>query len=292
MRGLPVFAWTLVASAMLNGQSARPSVGRTLLPDVADYTVASDETFETIGVRLGVDPVVIARRNTKWVHASLSAGTKLTVDVYRTVPSGLPSGILVNVAQKRLFLIGDDNSTLAMPVAVGRRDWPTPRGSFRVVRKELNPTWDVPPSIQDEMIREGRPPVTRVPPGPQNPLGQYWIGLSLTNIGIHATNAPASIPGFTTHGCIRVGNEDIKLLFERVSVGTPGEVIDERALLTWYRGRFFVEVHPAAYRTQPTTLAVLRAAAEHLGVSARIDWRLVNEVIGRHEGFAIDVTLR
>jgi L,D-transpeptidase ErfK/SrfK len=228
-----------------------------------EYIVSQGETFETIGARLGVDPTAIARRNTRWVHAPLIAGMKLTVDAHRTVPAGLDAGILVNVPQKLLFVFGDDRSVIAVPVAVGRRDWPTPTGAFRVTRKEINPTWDVP-----------------------------WIRLSLPNMGLHGTNAPSSIPGFTTHGCVRVGSDAIRSLFDRVTVGTAGEIIYEPALLTKHDGRFFVEVHPDAYGRRPDALLTLEAAADYLGVRDRLDWHRVQDVVRLREGLPIDVTLK
>lgn len=181
---------------------------------------------------------------------------------------------------------------MTMPVAIGRSDWPTPTGVFHVARKELDPTWDVPLSIQQEMRRLGRPVVTRIPPGPQNPLGRYWIGLSLPNLGIHGTNAPSSVPGYTTHGCIRVASEQIQGLFDRVTIGTPGEIIYEPVLLTRHTGRFFVEAHPDVYGRRARVIQTLQAAAEQLGVQGSINWSLVNEVVQRREGLAVDVTLR
>jgi L,D-transpeptidase ErfK/SrfK len=150
----------------------------------------------------------------------------------------------------------------------------------------------VPVSIQDEMKRSGRPPTRCVPPGPDNPLGKYWIGLSLPNIGIHGTNVPSSVPGFTTHGCIRVGSDDIKWLFDRVTVGSPGEIVYERALLTPHDGRLFAEVHPDAYGSRPDALHALDAAADFLRARSQIDWRRVRDVVRLEEGLAIDVTLK
>jgi L,D-transpeptidase ErfK/SrfK len=276
-------------------EAAPRSLGRTMVGAIAEYVVLPGETFETIGVRFGVDPTAIARRNTRWVHAALVPGTKLSIDVHRTVPSssfGPAGGILINVAQKLLFLLVQDGSVMTMPVAVGRSDWPTPTGVFHVARKELDPTWDVPLSIQQEMRRLGRPVVTRIPPGPQNPLGRYWIGLSLPNLGIHGTNAPSSVPGYTTHGCLRVASEQIQILFDRVAVGTAGEIIYEPTLLTWYKGRFFLEAHPDVYGRRAKAVQTLHAAAEQLGVQGSIDWSLVEEVVQRREGLAVDVTLR
>jgi L,D-transpeptidase ErfK/SrfK len=217
---------------------------------------------------------------------------KLSIEAHRLVPAGYAEGIVVNVPQLRLFAAAVDGSAIAVPSAVGRPSWPTPAGSFNVVQKEIDPTWDVPPSIQEEMRRLGKPPVARVPPGPANPLGAYWIGLSLPNIGIHGTNAPTSVPGFTTHGCIRVGPEAIALLFDSVAVGTPGEIIYEPVLLAKHDGRLFVEAHRDVYGRRPDALETLAAAADELGARERIDWGSVKDVVRRREGIAIDVTLK
>jgi len=245
---------------------------------------------ETIGRRLGVDPKAIARRNTRWVLASLSAGTRLVVDGHRIVPAGLDRGIIVSVAQNRVFLLDVDGSIVSMPAAVGRSTWPTPSGQFHVVHKQVNPTWDVPPSIQDEMRHEGQPVIAQVLPGPENPLGDLWIGLSLANIGIHGTNAPETVPGYSTHGCVRLRPSDITRLFDRVEVGTAGVVIDEPGLLTRYEGRMYVGIHRDVYGHRPDALRGLESAADYLGVRDRVDWPRVVEAIRLHEGFAIEVT--
>jgi L,D-transpeptidase ErfK/SrfK len=289
-RSVSALIVALAATATGSAQPAPPALGRTMVGEVVEYVVSTGETFDTIGARLGVDPTAIARRNTRWVRASLAAGTKLTVDAHRTVPTALDRGLLINVAQKRLFLHGEDGSITVMPAGLGRSTWPTPLGQFQVIRKEVDPTWDVPLSIQEEMQRLGRPVVTRVPPGPQNPLGHLWIGLSLPNIGIHGTNAPSSVPGYTTHGCIRLSSEHISVLFDRVSIGDTGVVIHESALLTRYDGRVFAEVHPDAYGVRSDALQVLQAAADYLSIRDQVNWRLVTDVVRRSEGLAIDVT--
>lgn len=278
-------------SSVVSDASHR-SLGRMLVNEVVEYVVAEGETFDTIGARLGVDSTAIARRNTRWVRARLPAGMKLIVEAHRTVPASVEQGILINVPQKMLFVLSENGFVTTVPVAVGQRDWPTPTGAFYVTRKEENPTWEVPLSIQEEMKRQGRPVATRVPPGPQNPLGEYWIGLSFPNMGIHGTTAPSSVPGYTTHGCIRVGSDQIKALFDRVTIGVFGEIIYEPTLLTRHDGRFFVEAHPDVYAIRPNALLALEAAADQLGVRDRIDWRRVNDVVRLREGLAIDVTAR
>ena len=261
-----------------------------MVDEVISYVVTAGETFETIGHRLGVDPRAVARRNMRWVLAPLSAGTRLIVDAHRIVPGVLDRGIVVSVAQNRVFELDVDGSIVSMPAAVGSSSWPTPSGEFHVMHKEVNPTWDVPASIQEEMKRLGRPVDPRIPAGPENPLGDLWIGLSFPGMGIHGTNAPDTVPGYTTHGCIRLTASDVKVLFERVEVGTAGVVIYEPGLLTRHDGRIYAEVHHDVYGHRPDVLRALESAADYLGVRDRVDWRRAQETIRLREGFAIDVT--
>ena len=140
----------------------------------------------------------------------------------------------------------------AIPVAVGRPQWATPRGSFTIVLREENPTWDVPRSILDEARRRGRSHPARVPPGPDNPLGAFWLGLSQGSIGLHGTNAPSSIYSFASHGCVRLHPDDIAWLFPRVAVGDRVELIYEPVLLAAVGAQVFLEVHRDAYQLAAT----------------------------------------
>jgi L,D-transpeptidase catalytic domain len=98
-------------------------------------------------------------------------------------------------------------------VAVGQPSYPTPLGRWRIVTKEKNPWWNPP----DADWAEGAEPI---PPGPGNPLGTRWMGLSVGGVGIHGTYNAASIGGFASHGCIRMYLHEAEWLFDRVRIGT------------------------------------------------------------------------
>jgi L,D-transpeptidase ErfK/SrfK len=295
---LPVPALVLVAT--LHGISASSQtpdaigdpLGDQLVAADVDYLVAAGETFESIGERLGVDPIVIARRNVKWVRATLPAGTKLSIEGYRAVPSAIAIGLAINIPQRLLFVRNRAGALLAMPIGAGRPTWPTPLGEFIVVRKETDPTWDVPLSIQAEMAAQGRAPTASVPPGPQNPLGKFWIGLSFPAIGIHGTNAPSSVPGLTTHGCIRVRPAQIEQLFELASIGMRGVVVYQPLLLVVDGSRIFLEVNRDAYGRHPQLDVELEEAVARAGVGPRIDWARAFEVVRRREGIAVEVGIK
>jgi L,D-transpeptidase ErfK/SrfK len=162
-------------------------------------------------------------------------------------PLPIGNGIVINIPQRLLFYVEGGRSVARYPVGLGLPSWPTFVGPFTVAAKETDPTWDVPPSIQAEMQRAGRPVRTKVPPGPGNPLGKHWLGLSVPGFGIHGTNAPASVGKFATHGCIRMRAADIADLFARVEVGSPGVSIYEPVLLETAADAVWLEAHRDVY---------------------------------------------
>jgi hypothetical protein len=99
-------------------------------------------------------------------------------------------------------------------VATGRVQYPTPSGLFSIVDMQYNPWWTPPSS---DWARGLKP----VPPGPGNPLGTRWMGLSVGGVGIHGTPDAASIGYSASHGCIRMQIPDAEWLFAHVAVGTP-----------------------------------------------------------------------
>jgi L,D-transpeptidase ErfK/SrfK len=165
-----------------------------------------------------------------------------------------------------LFAFDSGRLLAAYPVAVGRADWPTPLGTFEIAVLEVDPTWDVPVSIQREMARAGQRVKIKVPPGPGNPLGDRWIGLEGTSTGIHGTNQPSSIYRFTTHGCIRLHSADARRLFDAVGVGMPVEIIYEPVLAALDEaGGAWVEVQPDVYRRAGDPLGRAAALMEENG---------------------------
>ncbi|MBM3680087.1 MAG: L,D-transpeptidase [Actinobacteria bacterium] len=99
-------------------------------------------------------------------------------------------------------------------IAVGAPSFPTPSGTFTIVRMQKNPWWYPPAS---DWAKDEEP----VPPGPGNPLGTRWMGLDRDDIGIHGTPDSGSIGGYASHGCIRMLIHQAEALFEKVGVGTP-----------------------------------------------------------------------
>ena len=122
--------------------------------------------------------------------------------------------IVIRRGSHRLFLYNVMRYWRVFSVAVGRPEFPTPLGHFYIAVKQRNPWWYPP----DSSWAAGASPI---PPGPGNPLGTRWMGLSAWGVGIHGTPDAASIGYSASHGCIRMRILDAEWLFERVRVGTP-----------------------------------------------------------------------
>lgn len=166
------------------------------------------------------------------------------------LPDAPHEGIVVNVAEMRLYYYlppgsgGIDRFVITHPVGIGRQDWSTPLGESRVVEKIPEPTWYPPASIRAERAAAGNPLPAIVPPGPDNPLGDYALILDLPGYLIHGTNQPAGVGMRVSHGCIRLYPEDIEALFPIVPRGTPVRIVNQPYKLAWHRGELFTEIQP------------------------------------------------
>lgn len=157
----------------------------------------------------------------------LAAGTKVSVPAKYRLPPGPREGIVLNLAERRLYYFHPDGVTVSTyPVGVGRQGWSTPQGETSIVAKEANPAWRPPVSIRREAARRGRTLPLVVPPGPRNPLGRFAMRLGISGILIHGTNQPASVGQRSSHGCIRMLPKDIAELFKMVPVGTSVRIIN------------------------------------------------------------------
>lgn len=254
------------------------------------YAVKAGDTLGSIAARFGVARATLIEMNALASPYALAAGQTLAIDNTHIAVANPHVSLTINIAQ-RLLVFAEQERVRAYPITVGKRTWPTPVGAFTILTKETDPVWDVPLSIQREMEQQGKPVITRMDASPANPLGRHWLGLSLPGLGIHGTNAPASIYAFGSHGCIRLHPDDIADLFERVSVGMAGVLFYQPVVVAVIDDRVWLEAHPDEYRRAPDAIAGIRDAVKRAGLQARVDWTLVDEVLRLRRGRAIDVTL-
>ena len=128
-----------------------------------------------------------------------------------TVPARV---IIVSLEDHKLALVEDGQVKKQYTVAVGKPSTPSPEGEFTIQRRVANPTYQ----------HNGKV----IAPGPNNPVGTRWMGLSKAGYGIHGTNEPNSIGKSASHGCIRMGKADLEEFYKLVAVGDRVEIIGHR----------------------------------------------------------------
>jgi lipoprotein-anchoring transpeptidase ErfK/SrfK len=162
--------------------------------------------------------------------------------------------IVVSLQDRKLALVEDGQVKKVYSVAVGKPSTPSPVGTFTIERRATNPTYH----------HNGK----TVLPGPGNPVGTRWMGLSIPGYGIHGTNEPKSIGKAASHGCIRMARIDLEEFYELVAVGDTVELVGERNEET---ARLFGDSEKPAAAAQPVLLAMATPDAAPMLVSEILD---------------------
>lgn len=240
----------LLSSAVWAEVLPLPPEGTDLVGEVRHVRARYEDTLVDIAraYSLGQDEIVMANPMVdRWLPG---AGTKVLVPHQFILPNAPRTGIVVNIPEMRLYYYPSagkgqkPTKLVTYPISIGRMDWRTPLGVTRVVAKVKDPFWRPPPSIKAEHAKEGDFLPDVVPPGPNNPLGQFAMRLGVPGYLIHGTGLDKAygIGMRVTHGCIRMYPEDIAKLFPEVPVGTPVNLVNQPVKLGWKDGRLYLEV--------------------------------------------------
>jgi L,D-transpeptidase ErfK/SrfK len=213
------------------------------------------------------------------------SGTVMHIPSKWILPHGEGGQIVVNIAELRLYYFSPTGKQVStFPVGIGEKTQPTPEGSFVVTGKIRHPTWFVPPSLRHKYT------FTSLPPGPDNPLGAFWLGLDHDHIGIHGTDFPWSIGWAMTHGCIRLYPEDIKRLFRIIQPGTTVKIIYAPVKIGTQNHRVFVEVHRDVYNRIDNFEQYGFDLLQEKQMTQRVDLEKFRRALERQNGIPVDVT--
>jgi L,D-transpeptidase ErfK/SrfK len=257
----------------------------TLLDVARDYSVGYHELQRA---NPGVDT---------WIPGG---GTRVLLPTRYVLPPGPREGIIINLPEYRLYYFpkpgkGERAEVQTYPISIGKMDWNTPLGTHRIIGKQEKPSWYPPESIRQARAERGEILPRVVPPGPDNPLGNYAMRLNLTSYLIHGTNNPDGVGMRVTSGCIRMFPEHIERLFPLVPVGTPVRIMSEPIKVGWAFDTLYAEVHPPLEEESESQLrmrftSLLRAAAYERGVE--IDWARADAIFAAATGVPTEVPLR
>ena len=220
-------------------------------------------------------------------------GTRILLPTRFILPQAPREGVVVNIAEMRLYYFpltenGLHKVVITYPIGIGREGWATPIGKFKVIDKIVKPSWTAPPSIIAEYASQGIQRDRIVPPGPDNPLGDYALTLNEPGYFIHGTNKPFSIGRRVSHGCLRLYPEDIDQLFKKIPRDTAVRIVNQPYKAGLENGILFLEAHEPINDTDPTGInltpvvsVVIAATKFKLGNSS---WEKATSVATRHSG--------
>jgi L,D-transpeptidase ErfK/SrfK len=180
------------------------------------------------------------------------SGSTLVVPQQLILPDTVREGIVINVAEMRLYYYPAGSNTVeVLPIGIGQAGRETPRNWVTAVeRKQEAPSWTPTPNTRREYAARGESLPAFVPAGPDNPMGLYAIYIGRL-YAIHGTNANFGIGLRVSQGCIRLRNDDIKYLFDTVPVGTRVQLIDRPVKYSVEPdGSRWVEVHEPLSRNR------------------------------------------
>jgi L,D-transpeptidase ErfK/SrfK len=268
--------------------------GDDVIGRLAFITLEKGDTLPDIArhFSLGINAVSTANPGVDiWAP---EAGKRIMLPLSFILPDAPREGIVINLAAMRLFQFKQDSEFPAVstyPVGVGTEERPSPTGQMYVARKAYQPTWHVPASIARDHLKKGDPLPDAVPPGPENPLGEYALYLSTPTYLVHGTNKPASIGLRATNGCIRLYPEDIKKLYESTTVNTPVYIVNQPYLLGQSNEVVYMEVHATLEDTDTVEFdrmyKKLRDIEKESGRT--LDWSKVKKVLAEARGIPIPI---
>ena len=211
-------------------------------------TASHEDTLSDIARRydLGYEEIIAANPGMDpWLPGE---GAQVVLPTQFVLPDTPREGLVLNLAAMRLFYYprpGADEPprVITHPIGIGREGWRTPLGVSRITEKIVQPTWTVPASVRREHASKGDPLPPVVPPGPDNPLGDFAMRLSIPSYLIHGTNQPWGVGLRVSHGCVRLYPEDIARLFPEVPKGTRVTIVNQPYVAGWRNGQLYLEAH-------------------------------------------------
>ena len=180
----------LLTGAQLAGADTAPPLYTQVAGGEQEITIEKTISVDRLALVQGVRCVTVVRQNGLKKPYKLKPGTVIKINNTHIVPTELQNGLVINLPELRLYYFQNGAYQRRYALAVGKPSWPTPTGTYSICDKRKNPTWNVPPSIQEEMDDRGYEVLTKVPPGPKNPLGKYFMLTTASGVGYSCHQPP------------------------------------------------------------------------------------------------------
>lgn len=261
----------------------------TLMGKHRVYKIGAKETLIEIARQAGLGYLALCHANPDTDPWLPPAGDKIILPYAFLLPTDIKPGITINLAEFRLYYVWQEQNRWRVrvyPVGIGSSGWDTPQGEFQITEKIVHPAWYAPASIR----KENPQLAAQIPAGPNNPLGEYWLGLSEPGYGIHGTSKPYGVGRRISHGCLRLYPVDIRDLFARVKTGTTVRIIRQPVKTGLKNGKLLMEVHRPDDADTDSLTQAFKQQVTQLPWQGRINMQTVEKEITLGRGIAAVVS--
>jgi L,D-transpeptidase ErfK/SrfK len=291
-------AGVLAAMALPGRQGHAQLPSGDLIGETTYYLTRGDETLLDIAVErsLGIPEISAVNPGVDpWVPGAESL---ITLPTQFLLPDAPRKGIVVNYGDLRLFHFQSDGKVATYAIGVGRDGFELKLGQTKIVRKQVRPTW-----YPTESTRRDRPELDAVvPPGPDNPLGEYALYLGWPTYLIHGTNKPYGVGRRVSRGCIRMYPQGVAELYGRIPIGTPVTAVNQLVKVGWHLGELYLEAQPdfeqideleatQSISPRPPASEDRQRILDRAGSEGyRIDWAVAEAELIRRRGVPVQIT--
>jgi len=249
------------------------------------YNIKAKDTLLDIARRsgLGYNSVeLLFPKMDAWIPPR---GKRIFIPTFWVLPPSQHYQLVINVPELRLYFFDQRSSTVqTYPIGIGDEGWESPLGTFYVNEKRPNPYWYIPASLQEKYG------MAVMPPGPENPLGEFTMKFSAGAYGVHGTSMPWGVGRLVSHGCIRCYPEHIRILYPQVAIGTKLEIIYEPLKFGRKNGRIFVQAFPDVYKKIPDYAKYAFDKLAQYPLAKDVDQRKFMVAMSLQNGVPTDVT--
>ena len=269
-----------------------------LIGEPTFYLTRGDETLLDVAMERNLGVPEISALNPgidPWVPG---AETLISLPTQFILPDAPRQGIVINYGDLRLYHFRKDGSIATYAIGVGRDGFELKYGKTKIVRKAEKPTW-----YPTESTLRDKPWVgTVVPPGPDNPLGEYALYLGWPTYLVHGTNKPYGVGRRVSRGCIRMYPQGVAQLFAETPVGTPVTAVNQTVKAGWHQGELYVEAQPdfaqideleetQGISPRPVSDEDRKIILDRAGDEAyRIDWSVADAELIKRRGVPVQIT--
>lgn len=299
---LLVFSYLLVSFPLQAAIYSLPKEGDYLVGNIQYIYPKSGDTLFDLARQydLGLDEILAANPGIK--PRALNKKTRITLPTRFILPNSPWEGVIVNLAEMRLYYFppakpGEDKKVITHPIGIGRQGRSTPLGEYNILMKIENPNWTMPEKVHTALLSKGIKKERVVPPGPDNPLGEFAMMLNNEGLFMHGTNNPSSIGMRVSSGCLRLYPEDIANLVDAVPKGAAVRIVEQPFKLGLEKGVLFLETHGKTVKNKghskiSLTLLDSEVITMHAIKFSAIEWESLKALSEDRTGIPIQVKIK